>query len=430
TYLWSTGETTQTITVSASGNYSVTVIDANGCSATDDANATIHPNPTVNLGVDQETCAGNSISFDAGNVGATYLWSTGESTQTITVSTSGNYSVTVTDANGCSATDDANATIHPNPTVNLGADQQTCSGNTITFDAGNAGSTYLWSTGETTQSITVSTSGNYSVTVTDTNGCSATDDANATIHANPVVDLGIDQETCAGGTITFDAGNAGSTYLWSIGETTQSITVSASGNYSITVTDANGCSATDDANATIHPNPTVNLGVDQETCAGNSITFDAGNAGSTYLWSTGETTQSITVSASGNYSITVTDTNGCSATDDANATINPNPVIDLGVDQETCAGNSISFDAGNVGATYLWSTGETTQTITVSASGNYSVTVIDANGCSATDDANATIHPNPVIDLGIDQETCSGNSITFNAGNVGATYLWSTGETT
>ncbi|MDE5420581.1 hypothetical protein L3049_21550, partial [Labilibaculum sp. DW002] len=72
--------------------------------------------------------------------------------------TSGNYSVTITDANGCSASDDVNATIYANPTVNLGADQETCSGNSITFDAGNIGSTYLWSTGETAQTISVSTS--------------------------------------------------------------------------------------------------------------------------------------------------------------------------------------------------------------------------------------------------------------------------------
>ena len=178
-----------------------------------------------------------------------------------------------------------------------------------------------------------------------------------------------DQETCAGGNITLDAGNAGSTYLWL---QVQTITVSASGNYSVVVTDANGCSASDDANATIHPNPTVNLGADQETCAGGTITFDAGNAGSTYLWSTGETTQTITVSTSGNYSVTVTDANGCSATDDANATIHPNPTVNLGADQETCAGGTITFDAGNAGSTYLWNTGETTRTITVSTSGNYS----------------------------------------------------------
>ncbi|WP_143470488.1 gliding motility-associated C-terminal domain-containing protein [Labilibaculum filiforme] len=430
TYLWSTGETTQTITVATSGNYSVTITDANGCTATDDANATIHANPTVNLGADQEICAGGTITFDAGNIGATYLWSTGETTQTITVATSGNYSVTITDANGCTATDDANATIHANPTVNLGADQEICAGGTITFDAGNIGATYLWSTGETTQTITVATSGNYSVTITDANGCTATDDANATIHANPTVDLGIDQETCAGNTITFDAGNIGATYLWSTGETTQTITVATSGNYSVTITDANGCTATDDANATIHANPLVDLGIDQSTCAGNSITFDAENVGATYLWSTGETTQTITVATSGNYSVTITDANGCSATDDANATIHANPLVDLGIDQETCAGNTITFDAGNIGATYLWSTGATTQTITVSASGNYSVSITDANGCTATDDANATIHANPLVDLGIDQSTCAGNSITFDAGNTGATYLWSTGETT
>ncbi|MFA9370079.1 MAG: hypothetical protein ACERIH_00005, partial [Labilibaculum antarcticum] len=429
-YLWNTGETTQTITVSVSGNYSVTITDGNGCSASDDANATIHASPIVNLGADQETCAGGTITFDAGNIGSTYLWNTGETTQTITVSANGNYSVVITDGNGCSATDDVNAVIHANPVVDLGIDQETCSGGTITFDAGNIGSTYLWNTGETTQTIAVSVSGNYSVTITDGNGCSATDDVDATIHVNPVVDLGIDQETCSGGTITFDAGNVGSTYLWSTGETTQTISVSTSGNYSVTITDANGCSASDDVNATIHANPVVDLGIDQETCAGGTITFDAGNAGSDYLWSTGETTQTISVTTSGNYSVSITDANGCSASNDVDATIHANPVVDLGIDQETCAGGTITFDAGNIGSTYLWNTGETTQTIAVSASGNYSVTITDANGCSATDDVNATIHANPVVDLGIDQETCSGNSIIFDAGNVGSTYLWNTGETT
>ncbi|MGQ1911477.1 hypothetical protein ACT3CE_17015, partial [Marinifilum sp. RC60d5] len=429
-YLWSTGETTQAITVSASGNYSVTITDANGCSASDDVNVTVHPNPTVDLGADQETCAGTTIILDAGNAGSNYLWSTGETTQAITVSASGNYRVTITDANGCSANDDVNVTVHPNPVVNLGADQETCAGTTITLDAGNAGASYLWNTGESTQAITVSTSGNYSVVVTDANGCSAIDDVNVTVHSNPVVDLGTDQETCAGTTITLDAGNAGSTYLWSTGETSQTITVSTSGNYSVVVTDANGCSAIDDVNVTVHSNPVVDLGTDQETCAGSTITLDAGNAGSSYLWSTGETTQAITVSTSGNYSVVVTDANGCSATDDVNVTVHPNPVVDLGADQETCTGTTITLDAGNAGSTYLWSTGETSQTITVNVSANYSVVVTDANGCSATDDVNVTVHPNPVVDLGADQETCAGTIITLDAGNAGSTYLWSTGETT
>ncbi|WP_421920184.1 hypothetical protein [Marinifilum sp.] len=424
TYLWNTGASTQSITVSVSGNYSVAVTDANGCSATDDVNVTVHPNPTVDLGMDQQTCAGGSITLDAGNTGSTYLWSNGSTSQSITVSTSGNYSVVVTDANGCSATDDVNVTVHPNPTVDLGMDQETCAGGSITLDAGNTGSTYLWNTGASTQSITVSASGNYSVFVTDANGCSATDDVNVTVHPNPTVDLGMDQQTCAGGSITLDAGNTGSTYLWNTGASTQSIAVSTSGNYSVVVTDANGCSATDDVNVTVHPNPTVDLGMDQETCAGGSITLDAGNTGSTYLWSNGSTSQSITVSTSGNYSVFVTDANGCSATDDVNVTVHPNPTVDLGMDQQTCAGGSITLDAGNTGSTYLWSNGSTSQSITVSTSGNYSVVVTDANGCSATDDVNVTVHSNPTVDLGMDQETCAGGSITLDAGNTGSTYLW------
>ncbi|RUT72627.1 hypothetical protein DLK05_17410, partial [Ancylomarina longa] len=155
-----------------------------GCSASDDVNVTVHANPIVDLGADQQTCAGSSITLDAGNAGATYLWSTGETTQTISTSTSGNYSVVVTNTNGCSASDDVNVTVHANPIVDLGADQQTCAGSSIILDAGNAGATYLWSTGETTQTISTSTSGNYSVVVTNTNGCSASDDVNVTVHAN------------------------------------------------------------------------------------------------------------------------------------------------------------------------------------------------------------------------------------------------------
>ncbi|WP_372755838.1 hypothetical protein, partial [Labilibaculum sp.] len=267
--------------------------------ALDTMRIAINSNLNVDLGIDQEICEGDSITFDAGNIGSTYLWSTGETTQTITVYTSGTYSVVVTDSNGCMGTDEVNLIVNANPVVDLGADQEECNGNNIMFDAGHPGSDYLWSTGDTIQGILVTVSGNYSVIMTDANGCSASDDANATIHSLPVVDLGADQETCAGNSITFDAGNVGSTYLWSTGETTQTISVSTSGNYSVTITDANGCSAMDDVNATIHANPLVDLGADQETCAGNSITFDAGNVGSTYLWSTGETTQTISVNTNG-----------------------------------------------------------------------------------------------------------------------------------
>ena len=384
----------------------------------------ISSNLAIDIGPDKEICDGNSVVLNANYSGGSYLWSTGETTQSITVAVSGIYNVIVTDIYGCSGSDEMNLIVYSNPVFDLGADQETCEGVDVMLDAGLPGSTYLWSTGETLQAILVNTTGNYSVTLTDINGCSANDDVNVTVHPNPTVDLGSDQETCNGNTITLDAGNAGSSYLWSTGETTQTITVSTTGNYSVVVTDANGCSANDDVNVTVHPNPTVDLGSDQETCAGNTITLDAGIAGSTYLWNTGETTQKIIVSTSGNYSVVVTDGNGCSATDDVNVTVHPNPTIDLGSDQETCDGNIITLDAGNAGSTYLWSTGEITRTITVNASGNYSVVVTNGNGCSNIDTTRFTKLPNFDFELMYSTNlVCHGDS-TYIEGPNQADYIY------
>ncbi|RUT78263.1 gliding motility-associated C-terminal domain-containing protein [Ancylomarina longa] len=351
----------------------------------DTVRVNINKSLIVDLGSDKEICQSVSVLLDAGHPGAAYLWSTGETTQTVNVSTTGNYQVTVIDATGCSGTDSVNVTVHANPIVDLGIDQETCNGNTIMLDAGNPGKSFIWNTGDAIQAILVSTSGNYSVVVTNTNGCSASDDVNVTVHANPIVDLGADQQTCAGSSIVLDAGNAGATYLWSTGETTQTISTSISGNYSVVVTNTNGCSASDDMNVTVHANSIVDLGADQQTCAGSSITLDAGNAGATYLWSTGETSQTINVSTSGNYSVTVTNGNGCSASDDMNLSVHPNPVVNLGADQTVCGGTKTTIRANNVYNSYLWNTGETSRQIEVNTSNRYSVLVSDKNGCTAVD---------------------------------------------
>ncbi|RKD96717.1 hypothetical protein BXY64_3655, partial [Marinifilum flexuosum] len=230
------------------------------------------------------------------------------------------------------------------------------------------------------------------------------------INSNLSVDLGLDREFCQGDSVTLTANFAGGTYLWNTGETSQSIIVKSAGNYSVIVTDINGCTGTDDVDVRVHSNPVINLGPDKVTCDGVAVMLDAGHPGSSYVWSNGETLQAILTPIGGNYSVVVTDVNGCVGMDDANIIVNMPPTVDLGLDQETCDGNIITLDAGNSGATYLWSNGATTQTITVNASGNYSVVVTDANGCSATDDVNVTVHPNPVVDLGTDQETCAGGT--------------------
>ncbi len=429
-YAWSNGETTQTISPASTGNYSVIITDANGCTATDDMNLTVNVAPTVDLGTDQTHCDYDvPVTLDAG-AGFSYAWSTGTSTQTISPATSGNYSVVITDLNGCTATDDMNLTVNVAPNVDLGTDQTHCDYDVpVTLDAG-AGFSYAWNTGATTQTISPATTGNYSVIITDANGCTATDDMNLTVNVAPNVDLGADQTHCDYDVpVTLDAG-AGLSYAWSNGETTQTISPASTGNYSVIITDANGCTATDDMNLTVNVAPTVDLGTDQTHCDYDvPVTLDAG-AGFSYAWSTGTSTQTISPATSGNYSVVITDLNGCTATDDMNLTVNVAPNVDLGADQTHCDYDvPVTLDAG-AGLSYAWSNGETTQTISPASTGNYSVIITDANGCTATDDMNLTVNVAPTVDLGTDQTHCDYDvPVTLDAG-AGFSYAWSTGTST
>ncbi|MDR3273070.1 MAG: choice-of-anchor L domain-containing protein, partial [Flavobacteriaceae bacterium] len=332
TFLWNTGETTPTINVSTSGTYSVTVTSPSGCSANDDIKVTIN-SAAVNLGADISVCEGTPVTLNAGTfpTGTTFLWNTGETTQTIEVSTSGTYSVTVTSPEGCSANDEIQVTLNSTLTVNLGEDISVCEGS-VTLNAGTfpSGTTFLWNTGETTPTINVSASGIYSVTVTSSEGCSATDEIQVTINSVPTVNLGEDISVCEGTPVTLNAGifPTGTTFLWSIGETTPTINVSASGLYSVTVTSPAGCSATDEIQVTIN-SVTVNLGEDISVCEGTPVTLNAGNfpSGTTFLWNTGETTPTINVSVSGLYSVTVTSLEGCSKSDEIEVSFVKIPVI-------------------------------------------------------------------------------------------------------
>ena len=135
------------------------------------------------------------------------------------------------------------------------------------------------------------------------------------------------------------------------------------------------------------------MGNDTAICQGQSIILDAGNPGANFNWSTLENTQTIAVDSAATYSVTLTNANGCSATDDIIISINPLPVVNMGNDTAICQGQSIILDVGNPGANFNWSTLENTQTIAVDSAATYSVTLTNANGCSATDDIIISINP-------------------------------------
>jgi len=444
-YLWSTGATTQAIAANTTGNYSVTVTNANGCSATSSpTTVTVNANPTATITAGGPTtfCTGGNVTLTASS-GSSYLWSTGATTSSITVSAGGNYSVTVTNANGCSATSSPTmVTVNANPTATITAGGPTtfCAGGNVTLTA-SSGASYLWSTGATTQSIAVSASGNYTVNVTNANGCSATSSpTTVTVNANPTATITAGGPTtfCTGGSVTLTA-SSGASYLWSTGATTQAITASSSGSYSVTVTGANGCSATSSPTAvTVNAKPTATItpGGPTTFCTGGSVTLTS-SAGTSYLWSTDATTQAISATSAGSYTVTVTNASGCSATSAATVvTVNTNPsaTITAGGPTTFCPGGSVTLTASS-GSSYLWSTGATTQAINATTSGNYTVTVTNASGCQGTSaatvvtvNAAASITTQPV-----NKTTTRNTNVTLTvvaAGTSPISYQWFKGSGT
>jgi gliding motility-associated-like protein len=392
----------------------------------DSIDVTLLALPTPNLGADTSLCLGDSLVLDPGVPGPTFAWSTANTSPTITVNSSSNYSVTVTDGNSCSAADTINVTFIPPPAVNLGGNQTICPGDSITLNAGSAG-TYLWSTGATTASIDISLPGSYAVTVT-AGSCTGADSMVLSNFTPPAVNLGPDTSACQGDSIVLSSNIAGIGYLWSTSETTPSITVSAAGTYSLTVTDANNCEGVDSIDVTLLALPTPNLGADTSLCLGDSLVLDPGVPGPTFAWSTANTSPTITVNSSSNYSVTVTDGNSCSAADTINVTFIPPPAVNLGGNQTICPGDSITLNAGSAG-TYLWSTGATTASIDISLPGSYAVTVT-AGSCTGADSMVLSNFTPPAVNLGPDTSACQGDSIQLGFPSGSGSYLWSTGDTT
>lgn len=430
TYSWNNNATTQTITVAQNGQYVVTLSDTNACQVIKTFNVLFNPLPTVDLGPDLALCGETDHVLDAGNAGNMITWSTGAHTQLITVDATGTYSVNVTDQNGCQASDAVQVAFHSLPEDAL-QDVTFCETSPVALDAGNPGSTYAWNTGETGQSIVPGASGTYSVTVTTAQGCTGVFQAEVVRMPRVSVALGPDAEYCAGDPVQLDPGNAqGITFLWNTGATTPTLDVTTSGTYSVTAT--NGyCSDADTVVVVFHPAP-VNTISDQTACIGQSITFDAGNAGSTYTWSDNTHGPSITVQQPGTWSVHVVNAQGCEADFQASATFVPPPVVDLGMDTVLCSGQLLTLDAGNPGNSYSWNTGASSRTLVVGTGGQYSVAV--SNGyCSTPDSIVVIFNPSPAPIPVHQVFTCLDEDphyVVIDAGNAGSTFLWGDGRTT
>jgi len=269
-----------------------------------------------------------------------------------------------------------------------------CSGGSVTLTA-NSGSQYLWSPGgQTTRSITVSNAGSYTVRVTNSSGVNATSSpavvSITTTGSTPTVTANGSTSFCAGGSVVLTSSSA-SSYLWSNGATTQSITVTSSGNYSVTTRpNCSAISATKTVTmltAPTKPSITANGSLSLSS-SHTSVTLTSTTANA-YAWSSGSTTRSVVVNTQGSYRVTVTGSNGCKNTSTA-AIVSANgctppavPVISLSGSNVITSGSTVTLTSTTAGG-YLWSTGATTRSITVSAAGTYSVRGYNAGGCFST----------------------------------------------
>lgn len=459
TYLWSNGSTLQNQMNVSPGTYTVTITDAVGCSGT--ATATVAPAPPFSISVTGSnitTCgAANGVAnanIITGTGPFTYAWSNGGNTASITGLVAGTYSVTVTNGVGCLATGSITLTAPPPVFVTINATPLVCVGAatgtaTAIVSGGTAPFSFLWNTGATTQTISNLAPGIYSVTVTDAVGCQ--DDATTVIAAAPAVIVNI-----AGTNIVCGPGNTGSasalvnggtppfTYLWSTGATTVGVTGLVEGTYSVTVTDANGCSGQDNISIDIIDNLTVNIIKQNVLCFGGSTGSAAasgsgGTAPYSFVWSTGSTNAAINNLTAGSYSVTITDANGCTATNTTTVTQPPVLNVTLNATALVCTGASngsasATATGGTQPYTYAWSNGGSSSTINNLGAGTFTVTVTDANGCQKT--ATATINQAPPVDIAIESEQVfcgpedSGDAtVVVNSGTPPFTYTWSNGST-
>ncbi|MFN3404867.1 MAG: PKD domain-containing protein [Cytophagaceae bacterium] len=305
-----------------------------------------------------------------------------------TFANAGVYSVKLTATHACgTSVVSKNININPVPIKPFGNDTTICDGKPLILDAKNAGATYLWNDGTTNQSQTVQNSGQIIITIT-LNGCLQKDTINVSFQNPGTLELGENITRCIGDNVVLDAGVFPSvSYLWNTGETTRTINPSINGEYKVTVT-TGLCTLKDSIQVSFIPPPIVNLGNDTTICNGQSLQLNAGNQGFIYLWSTGATSQTLSVNSAGDYNVTVSSGN-CQRSDEIKVSYISGPQISLPEKIIICtdAGETVTLDPG-IAHQYSWATGENSQTLLVSQPGIYTVTASNIHGCSSVATSN------------------------------------------
>ena len=427
TYLWSTGETTPTVTVGTAGLVEVTVADAFGCIGEASVGITVFNLPDVTIEGASEFCEGTSTILGTNMNFATYEWSDGSTNPLDTILTPGIVTVLVTDGNGCQNSAQLEIVENPNPIPEIEGDLQFCPSTSAVLNAPETYDTYLWSTGSVDQETTVSAVGTVSVTVVDSNGCEGSASVDVSNYQVEFPAIEGPLQFCPEGETILNVTPVFSSYEWSFGGAANPVTVDEIGSVSVTVTDGNGCETSANTNLSYFNVATPDISGDTAFCAGG-IAILNGEAGfASYEWSSGSDANSTEVTAGGEYFLTVTDNNGCESQNSFEVTENPLPEFEIGGLAQFCVGFSTELSVEDTYTEFNWSDGTTGSSTVVSTPGLYSVSVTDEYGCVGESDLMVEELQSLSPEIFGNLQYCE-NESTDLQGTVGfTTYNWSTG---
>lgn len=460
-YLWSNGDTTITISDIPPGIYGVTITDGNQCTISmDDLEIDGDPPILLDIEVQDIECSDEDtgsilVWAEGGSPPFTYEWNTGQTDSAIHNLAVGEYHITVTDADGCMVT--ASATVGRSLPISLIINTQdiACAGQENGIAKAEVGGGlspyfYTWNTGATGSSIVNLAPGTYSLTITDSAGCTTSDTVEIispdTLRAIPsFMDISCFGETDGKASVSVTGGVPPYEYAWGNGGTDSLIQNLPAGIYGVVVRDAMDCIVTTSITISKPPPLTLSLIIENIPCEGNSSglvnsIMTGGVAPYSYLWSNGDTTAVLMDVPSGTYVLRVTDASGCSI--EASATLNATPGLVLSLEQQDvlCFGqNNGVLEAVVTGGleplSYQWSTGNTNTKIANLSPGSYGLTVTDNNGCYDTIGTIINEPPELIIDLLVEQISCAGaadgSANAMPSGGVAPYHFsWGTGDTT
>lgn len=426
-YLWSTGDTTQTVNVDSVFTIELIVTDTFGCqgSTTETLDTFPLPQPIIS-GLDY-ICEGGTTTIIADSYSA-YLWSTGATTDSIIADQPINYVVTVTDGNGCQGSGDFTITQRLNPIPAILGDTVICPGDSTILTSVDVFGSYSWSNSDDQQSTIIDQAGIVTLDVVDNFGCPGQNQIEVVQLVAPIPQITGDTAFCEGDSTQLFAEAGFQSYLWPDGSTGVDYSVLDSGQVELTVTDTNGCVGSNTVEIEERPAPIPNITGDTIFCANRSGVINAPLGFTAYSWSDGQSNRAIEIFDPGIYEVTVVDNLGCAGTASiaADTASIPQPEI-LGGDYICETGNRLLFTQAF--DQYQWSTGDTTGAALVTRPGIYSLTVTDVNGCENTALTSIRLQRDPDPSIIGDEILCPGESVGLSTTFVYEQMNWSTGDT-